>query len=146
VPFRYSADDIPQPLRGDGKLGDGAGDADGVIDRGADAIDPGFACAFEAERVERARRVLGHEHFERRDLAGGGDKIIGEGAAERLAPLVVQEFLEQRAAEPLREATGHLAFDQHRIDRPPDVVGSEIALDRDPSVSRSTRTTAICTP
>ena len=50
---------------------------------------------------------------------------------QRLAARVVEEFLEQRAADALRQAAGDLALDQHRIDRPADVVGDEIALDGD---------------
>src|SRR2546430_10494479 len=49
---------------------------------------------------------------------------------QRFAALVVEEFLEQRAADSLREAARELTFDQHRIDRPADVIGQQITLDR----------------
>src|SRR5215472_509955 len=106
--LRHGADgqDVPQPLRWDGDLGDGARDADRVVDRrrdrGADAIDPGLACAFEAERVERTWRVFGQEHLERRHLAGRGEKIVGESDGEGLSLLVIDELLEQCASYSLR--------------------------------------------
>ena len=76
----------------------------------------------------------------------GRQQVIGEGDAQRLAALVVDEFLVQRAAEPLREAADQLPLDQHRVDRPADVVGEQKALDGRLAGLASTRTTPICTP
>ncbi len=110
------------------------GNADRVVDRGrdggADRVRSALAGSLEAERIERARRILGDQHVDRRHLACGGHQVVREGDRQRLAALVVEEFLEQSAAEPLRKAAGDLALDQHRIDRAADVVGDEIALDR----------------
>ena len=36
-----------------------------------------------------------------RHLGRGWDEVVGEGDRKRLAALVVEEFLEERAAEPL---------------------------------------------
>ncbi len=66
--------------------------------------DAAFAGALDAERVERARRILGHQHLDRRHLRRGRHQVVGEGRGERLAALVVDELLEQRAADPLRDA------------------------------------------
>ena len=125
--------DPPQALRRDGKLGDRARNANRVIDRGgdrrADRVGAALARAFEAQEIERARRILGDHHVDRRHLVRGGNEIIGEGDRERLAALVVDELLEQRAAEPLNGAAHELAFDQHRVDGFADVVGHKIALD-----------------
>ena len=106
-----------------------------VVDRrgddGADRIGAAFAGAFEPERVERRGRVLGDQRLDGRHLARGRHQIIGKRDRERLAAAVVEKFLQQRAADALRDAAGDLALDQHRIDRLADVVGDEITLDRD---------------
>src|SRR5262245_26090046 len=62
-----------EPLRRDRERGDGARNPDGVIDRGgercAGRIGAALARPLEAERIERARRVLGDQHVDRRRLA-----------------------------------------------------------------------------
>src|SRR6266567_505977 len=126
-----------QPLRRDRQLGDGAGNADRIIDRGgdrrADRIGATLAGALEAQEIERTRRVLGDHHVDRRHFVRGGNEIIGERDRERLPALVIDELLEQRAAEPLDGAAGELAMDQHWVDRLADIVGDEIALDLHPA-------------
>ena len=66
---RLPLQNLPQPLRRHRQLRDRAGDADGVVDRGgdrgADRVDAAFARALEAERIERARRILGDQDVER---------------------------------------------------------------------------------
>src|SRR5437667_9036406 len=122
-----------QPLRRDRQLGDDAGNTDRIVDRGgdrrADRIGAAFAGALETQEIQRTRRVLGDQYLDRRHFVRGRNEIIGESDRERLAALVIDELLEQRAAEPLNRAAGELALDQHRVDRLADVVGDEIALD-----------------
>ncbi len=119
----------------DRQAGDGAGDADGVVDGGGDGgahrVDAALARALQAERIERGWRILRDQHVEDRHFARGRHQVVGEIDRQRLAALVVEEFLEQRAADPLREAAGELTLDQHRIDGAAYVVGQEIALDGD---------------
>src|SRR5216684_4273562 len=97
-----------QPLRRDGKLCDRAGNADRIIDRGGDRragrIGATLAGALEAQEIERARRILGDHHLDRRHFVRGRNEVIGESDRERLAALVIDELLEQRAAEPLHGA------------------------------------------
>src|SRR5271157_2552692 len=116
--WRMALQYFSKPLRRHWEKGHRAGNADGVVDCGgdrrADTVDPGLAGALESERVERARRVLGNDDFDRRDVTGGRQKVIGKGDAERLASRIVDELLEESAAQPLREAPGDLAFDQLR--------------------------------
>src|SRR6266699_2948151 len=63
-------------------------------------------------------------------LPHGRQQIIGQGDAERLTALVVAKFLVKRAAETLHETADQLTLDQHRVDRPADIVGEQKALDR----------------
>ena len=130
---RFAIEDRLQPLRRHRQLRDGAGNADGVVDRGgdraADAVDAALARALDAERIERRRIVLGQDDLDVRRLAHGRQQIVGEGDGQRIAALVVGELLVERAAEPLREAAGDLALHQRRVDGAADVVGDDIALD-----------------
>src|ERR1700730_18218056 len=93
-----------QPLRRDRQLDDRAGNADGLVDRGgdrgADRVGAAFAGTLEAQVVQWARCVLGDDHVDRRHFVRGGNEVIGEGDGERLAALVVEGLLEQRAAQP----------------------------------------------
>src|SRR5438270_2013072 len=79
---------------------------------------------------ERARRVLGHQYFHSGSFPRGRQQIIGQGHAKWLAALVVAEFFVERAAETLHETADQLALDQHRVDRPADIVGKQKALNR----------------
>jgi hypothetical protein len=89
-----------------------------------------LADALDAERVKRAWRVLGHQHLHSGSFPHGRQQIIRQGDAERLAALVVAKFLVKRAAETLHETADQLTLDQHRVDRPADIVGEQKALDR----------------
>ena len=60
-------------------------------------------------------------------------EVIGEVDGQGLASIIVEKFLEQRAAYSLREPAGELPFDEHRIDCPADVVSENITLDRHPA-------------
>ena len=52
----------------------------------------------------------------RRNLVRGRRQIVGEGGRENSAILVIDDFLEQRVADALRDAAVHLAIGDHRID------------------------------
>src|SRR4029077_12502604 len=85
-------DNSLQPLRRHRQHGDGAGNADGVVDRGgnggADCVHAALARALDAERIERSRIVLGQDDLDVRRLSHGGHEIIGESDRERIAALV----------------------------------------------------------
>ena len=87
----------------------------GLVPPSPAPLRPSGLSGLGASSVTRTRK-LGH-------FARGRHQIIGEGDRERLAVLVVEEFLQQRAADALRQAAGDLAFDQLRVDRLADVVG-----------------------
>ena len=84
-----------------------------VVDRARDhaagAVDAAFAGALEAERMARRGRVLGEQHLDVGHVVQRRHQVIGEGRRQRLAGLVVDELLRQRAAEPLRAAADELA-------------------------------------
>src|SRR5262249_53301969 len=130
----HAFEDLTQPLWRYRQLGNDAGHAERVIDgrgdRGANGVDTALARTFQAERIERRRRVFSDQDVERRHFARRGHEVIGEVDRNRLARLVVEESLEYRAAYPRREPAGELPFDEHRIDRAADVVGENITLDR----------------
>ena len=62
------------------------------------------------------------DEVDRRDLVGARQCVVHQGAGQELARLVVDDFLEERAAEALRGAAVDLALDDHRVDRPAAVV------------------------
>src|SRR5262249_9666174 len=103
---------------GTGRLGGGPGVP------AASSVGPAVAAApaLQAERIERRMRTLRDQHGECRHLPRRRHEVIREIHRQRFAPLVVEEFLEQRAADALREPARELPFDQHRIDRPADVI------------------------
>ncbi len=117
-----------------GSLRHRARDPDGVVDGGgdrrADAGDAALACPLDAERIERARVVLAQDDVDLGRLAHRRQQIVGEGGRQRVAALVVGEFLEQRAAQALREAADDLSAHQRRVDGAADVIGDDVALDR----------------
>ncbi len=76
-----------------------------------------------------ASSVKHHTHV--RHFAQGRQHVIGEGDGQRRAVLVVDELLEQRAAQPLHHAAHDLPLDQHRVDRHADIVRREVTLDLD---------------
>src|SRR6266852_4426121 len=92
-----------EPLRRDRQLGDGARHSDGVVDRRRDrcahAGDAAFARALDAERIERARRLLGEDHVDVGRLARGRHQIVHEARGQRIAAFVVDEFFVEPAAE-----------------------------------------------
>src|SRR5205814_4357382 len=62
-----------------------------------------LADAFRTERVERRRRLHAHE-LETRQLRRGDDAVVREVRCDRIAVVVVPNFLEQRLCRALRDA------------------------------------------
>ena len=57
---------------------------------------------------------MGDPH--RRNFRRAGHHVVAERGGERLADLVVGNFLVQRGADALGDAALHLAVDDHRVD------------------------------
>src|SRR5215831_7512608 len=111
-----------------------------VHHRGGSADGAGLAAALHAQRVVRARRLLGAD-LEGRDVVGARHSVVHVGPGHELARLaVVMAALGQRLADALGEPAVHLAFDDHRVDdlaevvdrgevHDPDVAGVGVDLD-----------------
>src|SRR6185503_8486703 len=67
--------------------------------------------------------------LDRRDLARGRRQVIGKRRRQDAAALVVNDFLEQRIADALRDAAMHLTVGDHRIDDAAGVFGDDELLD-----------------
>src|SRR5690606_18050030 len=106
------------------------GVVDRAEDRGRRGVDRALARSLDAEWGERRRcsdsRLLGHWHFVDR-----GQQVVHEGACQRLAVLTVNVLLEQRAAEPLRQAPLLDALDYRGVQARATVVGEDVLGDGD---------------
>jgi hypothetical protein len=122
---------LADPRRSQGQLANAAGQAQGVPDRvghsGPGRVDAALPRAHHPERVARRRGALGYQQVNGRDFGGRRHAVLDERDGLRLALLVVAELLEQRPADPLGHAAPQLAFDQHRVDGPADLVGHQVA-------------------
>ena len=58
-------------------------------------------------------------------------QIVGKARGQDVAGLVVNDFLEERVADALRDAAVNLPVDDHRIDEPAGVLGHEEFVDGD---------------
>src|SRR5258708_33454419 len=89
--------DLLQPLRRHRQLRDRTRDSDRVVDGGRNRrTDPGdttLACPFDAEWIERARIVLTQDDVDFGSLAGRRHEVISKGRRERIAALIIGEFL-----------------------------------------------------
>src|SRR3954468_6163183 len=85
-PLSLAVDNSLQPLRRHRKLGDRAGNADGVVDRGgngsADRVDAALARALDAERIERRRKIFPQDDLDVGRLAHRGHQVVSEGDGE----------------------------------------------------------------
>ncbi len=80
----------------------------------------------------RGGRVLGERDCETRQRVGARQRVIHEAAGQHLAGArLVHRALEQRLADALRDAAMHLAVQDERVDRLPDVVDRGVAHDFD---------------
>ncbi len=96
-------------------------------------------------RPERAlrRRHLQPVRLDRREHRRPRQGVVHERAGEQLARLVVDQRLDQRAADPLDRAAGHLPLDERRVERPARRPGRRRSASSETSpVSGSTRTCA----
>src|SRR5215471_9814260 len=76
---------------------------DSVRDDAADRNDAALAGPLGAQRVPGRGVVLKRDGTDRREVARAGKEIIGKRSAHELAAVVVNEVLEQRAAETLHD-------------------------------------------
>ena len=88
----------------------------------------GFAAALGAQRIGFGRRGMIADHH-RRNVFGARQRVIHERSGDRLAALVVADFLHQRLADALRDAAMQLAFDDHRVDDGAEVADAGVAHD-----------------
>ena len=78
----------------------------------------------------RRRRRFDVMQFDRRNFARRRRQIIGERRGLDIAEAVVDDFLEQRVADALRDAAMHLAVGDQRIDDAAGIFHGEKFLDR----------------
>ena len=64
--------------------------------------------------------------FDRRHFGGAGEQVVGEGAGERPAGLLVGNLFEQSGADALHDAAVDLAFDEHRVDHRAAIPGARV--------------------
>ena len=64
-----------------------------------------------------------------RQLGGGREQVVHERARQHLAPLVIDQLLEKRAADALRNPAMHLAVYEDRVDDPAAIVHDGVAQD-----------------
>ena len=74
--------------------------------------------------------------FHQRNVFGARHRVIHERAGDRLAAVVVADFLHQRLADALRDAAMQLAGDDHRVDDGAEIVDAGVAHDRGSRRSR----------
>ena len=68
-------------------------------------------------------------HPQRRDVGGGGAQVVHERAGEQVAVLVVDDPLEKRRADAVREPAAYLALDDQRVQHPAGVVDAHVVED-----------------
>ena len=103
---------------------------DGGLHRGRTADGAAFADALGAQRVE-VRGRLHVDDFEAGQLGGRDERVVGQVGRDRVAVLVVADFLEQGLRSTLSDATVDLAFEQHRVQHAASVVACDLAQQRD---------------
>src|SRR6059036_1456671 len=89
----------------------------------------GFPYPLDPERVERRRR-LDVADLDLGDLERGRHQEVHEGRGERLAAVVVDDALVERAADALRDPAADLALDDRRVHERAAVVLHDVAQDR----------------
>src|SRR5579885_1572867 len=125
--------DIPYFPGGDGNIdvahaNVGEGVDDGVDDGLWRADGRRFTDAFGADGVVRrgCDRAVGLPGGR---LHRGGDQVVLEVDAERVAVLVIGDFLEHGGGESLRQAPVNLPFNHHRVDDGAAVINGQEATD-----------------
>src|SRR5262245_26336641 len=87
-----------------------------IADRRRDRDQAAFAGAPGAERIAFGARKLDADAADVRIVARGRQQIVGKRSGEKLAALVVDEVLEECAAEPLHDRAQRLAVHDERIE------------------------------
>src|SRR5438105_11945568 len=101
---------------------------DSVGNRGRNGQGAGLASAFDAERIDRARRGL-MKDLDARHLARRRQGIVQETGCEWLAVLVEHGLLVERVAQAVGYSADDLTFDNQRIDDVPAIVSDDVAHD-----------------
>src|SRR5581483_430329 len=94
---------------------------DGGSEEGWHRNNASLACSFDAQWIERRRRLY-VVNCDGRDLRCGRNKIIHKGGAQGLALLIINQPFKEGAADALSDASAYLSLNHHRIDQPPAVM------------------------
>ena len=83
-----------------------------VGERRAGADDAALSGAFDAEWIERRGRLFEYHAADVGDIRAGGQKIIHQTTGQELAIVIVNQFLQHRAADALDRRADGLAVNQ----------------------------------
>ena len=64
-----------------------------------------------------------------RDFARRRRQVVGERRRQRIAAFIIDDLLEQRVADALRDAAMHLALSYHWVDQDAGILGDDITFD-----------------
>ena len=92
--------------------------------------------------IEACVQVSQVMDLDRRHLARGRRQVVRQRRGQDIAGVVVDDLLQQRIGDALRDAAVNLPVGDQRIDQPSGVFGDQELLDGDPPVSTSTSTIA----
>src|SRR5665213_4245755 len=105
---------------------------DAIVDRGRNrgwrAEIAAFAGPLLAEHGMRRRRAMMHD-LDVRYLVRGRQQVVHETLGDQMAFVVIDELLQQRRAETVRDAAERHALDDVRIDHRAAIMPDHIALD-----------------
>src|SRR5882724_9082571 len=90
----------------------------------------GLPHPFDPERVQRRWRLAVGD-LDGRNLEGGWNQEVHEGRGERLAARVVNDALEERASDALRDAPADLTLDDRRVHQRAAVVLDDVTKNRE---------------
>src|SRR6266567_7755890 len=124
-------DQLPHPRRREGKLArldperaERGGNR--VGDDAADRNDAALARALGAERIVGRGFFFERDRPDARKVACRRQEIVGERAREQLSVFIVDEMLQERAAETLHDGAHDLAVQGQRVDDAPGVLDRDI--------------------
>src|SRR6516162_5212297 len=122
----------PQPRRRHWQIAqpNSRGVGDRVGDRRHWRYDRHLAAAAGAERMARVRHLY-QDRVDHRHVGGDRHAIVEEAWIFEPPVLVVDVFLAQRPADPLRHAALHLPFDIGGVDRAADILDRGVTQDLD---------------
>jgi hypothetical protein len=102
-----------------------------IGDDAADRDDAAFAGALGAERVGGRGLLLERHRPDVGEVAGGRQEIVGERAGQQLTLGVVDEMLQERAAETLHDGADRLPVQGERVDDAADVLDRHVVDELD---------------